>query len=250
MKIFVVSLLLICIIAGIGTAMATPSIWTDKLDYSPEEIVIISGSGFTSDSQIALTITRPDNFVDQNNVIVDEQGNFIYNYQLDGIAGSYLVKALDSANNILAETTFTDTNTRITFYEPLGIDLTYGSFVNIKIKLEYKQGTSWLGLGSKNVRLWFGESNNAHQYNDYTNIVVTTNNEGFAETNSLQVPAPNIENKIKLHAYFEQIGTYSPDHEIEIFSVTDFPPVPELSPLILSSVGILGLVLISRRYKK
>ncbi|MCW1306122.1 MAG: MopE-related protein, partial [Candidatus Parvarchaeota archaeon] len=88
--------------------------WTDKEDYSPEETVLISGSGFDSLKTVSIQVTRPDG-VDICPVegkcgelpITDENGSFSnYYYKLNGILGTYTVEASDRVNTAI--TSFTD----------------------------------------------------------------------------------------------------------------------------------------------
>jgi len=82
-------------------------IWTDKPDYSPEEIATIYGSGFTANAEITVSVTRPDYSVDLlPYVSSDFSGNFSISYQLNGIMGIYTVTATDGTNT--ATTYFTD----------------------------------------------------------------------------------------------------------------------------------------------
>jgi hypothetical protein len=91
---------------------AGPSIGTDKPDYAPEETVTISGAGFTP-GPVALTVTRPDGEIEQiPDVSADSSGSFVAAYLLDGILGTYIVNATDSAGQT-AQTTFTDGSTGI-----------------------------------------------------------------------------------------------------------------------------------------
>jgi hypothetical protein len=90
-----------------------PTVTTDKTDYSPGETVHIFGSGFAP-GPITLTVTRPDGQVDTiPNVEADSDGKFTATYQLNGIEGTYTVRATDSLGQT-AQTTFTDTSSRIT----------------------------------------------------------------------------------------------------------------------------------------
>jgi hypothetical protein len=90
-----------------GSPDAGPSIWTDKSDYAPEETVTISGAGFTP-GPVSLTVTRPDGEIELiPDVSADGSGSFAATYQLDGITGTYIVEATDSAGRT-AQTTFTD----------------------------------------------------------------------------------------------------------------------------------------------
>ncbi|MBI5148799.1 hypothetical protein HZA33_03905 [Candidatus Pacearchaeota archaeon] len=85
---------------------AGPIILTDKADYSPGETVLISGSGFNANSEITISVTRPDLTIDFGIADSDSSENFNYNYILNGIEGLYFVQASDGIN--YAETNFTD----------------------------------------------------------------------------------------------------------------------------------------------
>jgi uncharacterized repeat protein (TIGR01451 family) len=82
------------------------TVWTDKPNYGYWETVIISGSGFKLNTNIVLTITRPDSVVDTRSTTSDSSGNFICSYVLDGIIGTYTVAATDGTNT--ASKTFTE----------------------------------------------------------------------------------------------------------------------------------------------
>jgi hypothetical protein len=82
---------------------------TDNPDYSPGDIVYLSGTGFNPDSQVDITITRPDNVTHTGSATTDAEGDFVYAYDLDGILGEYRVHATDGTNE--ADTTFTDART-------------------------------------------------------------------------------------------------------------------------------------------
>ncbi len=84
---------------------------TDKSDYTPTDIVIISGKNFDKNQTFTLVISSNDepsvNF--QAEVKTDENGGFIYSYQLDGTyRPNYKVEVKDSSGEIIAQTTFTD----------------------------------------------------------------------------------------------------------------------------------------------
>jgi len=93
------------------------SIWTTdaegniKSDFDPGDIVYIHGSGFNFDSQVNITITKPNGSQEFFSVMADGDGEFVYAYDLDGIEGEYRVDATDGEN--FAYTTFTDSRTII-----------------------------------------------------------------------------------------------------------------------------------------
>jgi hypothetical protein len=140
-------LVLLLVLAGFGCGVipvlpdAGPSIWTDKPDYHPGEIVTTSGAGF-SPGPVALTVTRPDGEINQiPDVSSDSSGSFTATYQLDGIIGTYIVNATDSAGHT-AQTTFTDGCTGVSVGAQVGI-LTYGTAGSVT----YTITVSWKGGG-------------------------------------------------------------------------------------------------------
>ena len=107
------TLIIITLMLLLQAAIAhAASIWTTdidgnlKIDFSPEEIVYVHGSGFANIAFITVDITRPDSVIDHGVTITDSSGNFVYEYLLDGIDGTYLVHANDGINS--AEANFTD----------------------------------------------------------------------------------------------------------------------------------------------
>ena len=111
-----VALVLALGIATGAQAGAVPTVGTDKVDYSPGETVIITGSGFDTNIELMVRVTRPDNSVitgdgsgspGSDTVTTDSMGGFAYYYILDGIQGLYTVEVL-CGDSILATTTFTD----------------------------------------------------------------------------------------------------------------------------------------------
>src|SRR2546426_3547759 len=94
-------------VTGVQTcALPISSVSTDKPDYSPEEVVTITGSGFLANTNVDMSVTRPNGQVDSWSVDSDGSGAFTTTYQLDGITGNYTVDAGDGTNS--ATTTFTD----------------------------------------------------------------------------------------------------------------------------------------------
>lgn len=86
--------------------MKTSKIWTDKTNYASEETVIIFGIGFMPESNVTVEVTRPDYHVDSWGVTSDMDGAFTTTYPLNGITGTYTVKATDGTNT--ATITFID----------------------------------------------------------------------------------------------------------------------------------------------
>ena len=90
------------------------SLVTDKTDYAPTDTALISGSGFNPNETYTLIISSTDeppvNFEAQ--VTADENGTFVYAYQLDGnYRPNYKVIITTKGGKVIAQTTFTDSIT-------------------------------------------------------------------------------------------------------------------------------------------
>lgn len=88
----------------------SPTVTTDKADYAPTDVVLVSGTGFTPEKTYTLVISSTDEppVTASDSVTADSQGYFAYAYQLDGnYRLNYLVEVKDG-DYIVASTTFTD----------------------------------------------------------------------------------------------------------------------------------------------
>ncbi|MFH1443516.1 MAG: hypothetical protein ABIG96_05765, partial [Candidatus Micrarchaeota archaeon] len=107
-------LFLFVAVAGLSVSSAVPGaiVMTDKPDYAPDETVAITGSGFSPDAALDLSIEWPDEYLFTANPTTDPFGSFLFAYPLtsgpDGMGqpGYYFVSASDGVN--FAETLFTD----------------------------------------------------------------------------------------------------------------------------------------------
>ena len=104
--------LLVFFIFSYTSASESATIWTTdvygnlKIDFAPGEIVYIHGSYFLGNHNVDISVTRPDGTIETGSALTDDSGKFVYDYQLDGIEGTYTVDATDGTN--MASTTFTD----------------------------------------------------------------------------------------------------------------------------------------------
>ncbi len=99
-----------------ANTISSASLTTNKPDYAPTEVVVISGTDFLPNTTYTLKITSSDQPpVDfQAEVTTNDKGSFIYSYQLDGkYRPNYQVVAKDSAGNIVATVTFTDSGSEV-----------------------------------------------------------------------------------------------------------------------------------------
>jgi len=102
-----------------GADGLNPQIWTTdengihKDDFLPESIVYINGEGFNSNTQVTIEVTRPDGEVDSGTILTNSNGEFVFEYDLNGIEGNYTVYATDSIND--ATCTFTDLFAALTY---------------------------------------------------------------------------------------------------------------------------------------
>ncbi len=101
------------------------SVTTDKADYSPTSVVLITGTGLTPGKAYTLVISSTDQppvtFTDS--VTADSSGSFTYAYQLDGnYRPDYSVQVMDG-EIVVASTTFTDSaNPGVDFYSQCSND--------------------------------------------------------------------------------------------------------------------------------
>ncbi|MBI4092106.1 MAG: chitobiase/beta-hexosaminidase C-terminal domain-containing protein [Candidatus Levybacteria bacterium] len=97
-------------------AQESASLVTDKPDYAPTDTAIISGTGFSPGETYTLVITSEDeppvHF--ETSVTADENGSFVYAYQLDGnYRPNYKVEVKDSDGNVITHTSFTDATLKL-----------------------------------------------------------------------------------------------------------------------------------------
>lgn len=84
---------------------------TDKADYAPTEQAIITGSDLEPKTTYLLRVSSsdPPAVNHEANVTTDDNGSFMYIYQLDGTyRPNYLVELFDQDENSVSKTTFTD----------------------------------------------------------------------------------------------------------------------------------------------
>src|SRR5262245_51939407 len=106
-----------------GVAYSGGIVTTDQADYSPEQIVTVSGNGFAPSASYDVVVIRPDGSIVKGDgsfrsgwdtVQSNLLGNFTYLYQLDGIMGTSEVRVYptpwsgDLSAPALAGMTFTD----------------------------------------------------------------------------------------------------------------------------------------------
>ena len=141
-------------IAVSGSAIIT----TDKGDYSPEETVLISGSGFNPFSSVSIQVTRPDGFdvcpvsnpfVKCTDLPVTDSSGFFssYAYKLDGVTGSYIIDASDGTNS--AQTTFTDNGGGPTYTVE-----SYNNSACTLVDNNFVQGETVYGKGTRSSADW------------------------------------------------------------------------------------------------
>lgn len=85
-------------------------ITTDKPDYSPTSMVLVTGTGFTANKTYTIEISSTDQppITSTDDVTSDPQGAFIYSYQLDGNYRPNYKIEIKNEGVVIASTTFTD----------------------------------------------------------------------------------------------------------------------------------------------
>ena len=109
--------LLLALMLGFSSIGLTQTVATDKLDYSPGETVMITGTGFQSGEQVVLSIIHinideyfPVHFHDAWTVTADSIGNFSSTWYVDAIELNTMLylTATGQSSGLSASTTFTD----------------------------------------------------------------------------------------------------------------------------------------------
>ena len=103
---------------------SSATLTTDKPDYAPTETVVISGSGFEANTGYTIIVSSTDEpaVTHTDSVTADDQGNFVYTYQLDGtyrpnyLVEAFLAETFITSTTLVASTSFTDSDT--TFKSP------------------------------------------------------------------------------------------------------------------------------------
>jgi len=125
---------------------------TDKPDYAPKEKVLISGSGFVAGATYILVISSQDNppVTHEAQVTANENGEFFYSYQLDGIyRPDYKVEAKDKDGNVVATTTFTDSRTTVsaTLNGSSSVSVYPGASITAAVMATLTGGDDWHSTG-------------------------------------------------------------------------------------------------------
>ena len=84
---------------------------TDKADYAPTDVAVITGYGFAPNTSYTLRVYSTDEPATDNSyqITTDSNGSFTYSYQLDGnYRPNYTVELKDNGGFVVATVTFTD----------------------------------------------------------------------------------------------------------------------------------------------
>lgn len=100
----------------------SPVVTTNKLDYSPDEKVVILGKNFEPNTAYTVVVIRPpDGLIvtgdgtftpGSDTVVTNNGGNFNYHYTLCGVDGTFIVNVVGPDGEIIASTSFTDATVR------------------------------------------------------------------------------------------------------------------------------------------
>jgi Prealbumin-like fold domain len=103
-----------------------PTYYSGQADYAPEQVVDLHGAGYAAGTTYEVPVMRPDGSIVNVDPVfhtatpgwqettTDGSGNLTYNYQLDGIQGSYTARVYpadwngDWSQTPIAQATFTD----------------------------------------------------------------------------------------------------------------------------------------------
>lgn len=127
---------------------------TDKADYAPTDTALITGSSLLPNTTYSLTISSSDEPPTSTTVDVtsNDEGIFVYAYQLDGnYRPNYSVELKDTNGQIVATTTFTDSATSVSATLNGGASVTVGPGDSITAAVTATAGSAnadkWKGTG-------------------------------------------------------------------------------------------------------
>src|SRR3990170_7945186 len=99
-------LLVLLTLLLLSGASAAPQVDTDKVEYGPNETVVITGTGFVANTFLDAPVIRPDGSIVRWNgssfvpgwdtVNSNPQGEFNYSYLLETMYGEYEVRVYPS----------------------------------------------------------------------------------------------------------------------------------------------------------
>ena len=125
----------------------TPQLQTDKADYAPTDVVLITGTGFEVNKEYDLVITGTGDFRFDDKVKSDESGAIFYTYQLDGTyRPDYKVEILDNGSSV-SSVTFLDATV---FFDGFGTGSTDSTFDESPVWTEGGSGAEKREIGSGN----------------------------------------------------------------------------------------------------
>ncbi|MGD9929872.1 MAG: hypothetical protein AB7U05_07615, partial [Mangrovibacterium sp.] len=162
---FKLTLLVICMMMAAGSVWAQQvTIVTDKDDYWPGEWVIITGSGWTQDESVKITLTHiepniPDHEHEPWYLTPDSDGNLYYEWFVfdEELGTAFHLTALGMTTGWFAETWFTDAyQTQIVNIGPSeGI---CGEEISVTAQLQYKETGNgpWLNAAGETLVFTLG----------------------------------------------------------------------------------------------
>jgi hypothetical protein len=132
------------------SSTGSPTVTTDKPDYSPGDIVRISGTGYACGSTVTVRIVPPSKTVWTTTAAIGNDGVLSSTYQIPSSdsVGQYFLTVLNASGTVLASTVFTDTHFRygvVSWTRPTLSSLT----VTFTIQAAYRLGFFTTCLGSQ-----------------------------------------------------------------------------------------------------
>ena len=105
----------VCLSATGAIADGTPTLTSDKLDYSPGERVTLSATGWDGGEDVALVVRGSDGIVyDEATVQADPAGGFTFEFNLPDIYLPAYTAEVTGSSGAVVSTAFTDSNISLT----------------------------------------------------------------------------------------------------------------------------------------
>jgi len=221
------------------TEPTSASLATDKPDYTPSEVVTVSGDGYSPSTQYRIAISSQDDpaITHEDSVTTDADGHLSYSYQLDdNFRPNYLVEVFDLGGVLISSTTFTDhSNFNVNIN---GGDITTSS-LNVILNLSWSTG--WLSPDPAEAR--YANDTNGGNCNDlgggtWTSWEPITETGGNSSSRAWVLDATASEKRVCVESRHPRIvyGNHTLTASDTIFYASTNPPLSQACGLDIALV--------------
>lgn len=217
-------------------AISSATLTTDKPDYAPTDLAIVTGTGFLASTTYTIIVSSTDEPAVSNSdsVITDDSGSFTFAYQLDGTYRPNYSVEVKLGDETVATTTFTDSHV-VTHVctpdvqgandEPGQKDLTQMCFdgsSNTSVFAEWNwDDTGWNGQNTGDACALFDTNNDGLA--NFASCVTVEDDPAEQSTSSPRIYTCNNTRPDRCAGPTLVTGPYTSDCDVAILSTQPFP---------------------------